>query len=60
MTRSSDNKTQSAPHATSTSGELTRQIDENLKRLYHESVEDELPDRFKVLLEKLKQSDTRS
>ncbi|APX89688.1 regulator [Brevirhabdus pacifica] len=34
---------------------VSRQIDENLKRVYQEKVEEELPDRFKNLLEQLKQ-----
>lgn len=34
---------------------VSRQIDENLKRVYQEKVEEELPDRFKLLLEQLKQ-----
>jgi len=34
---------------------VRRQIDENLRRVYQEKVEEELPDRFKLLLEQLKQ-----
>lgn len=33
---------------------VRRQIDENLRRVYQEKVEEELPDRFKQLLEQLK------
>ncbi len=33
---------------------VRRQIDENLRRVYQEKVEEQLPDRFKDLLEKLK------
>ncbi len=32
-------------------------IDENLKRVYHETVEEGIPDRFKDLLEQLKRQD---
>jgi Anti-sigma factor NepR len=31
------------------------QIDENLKRVYEEALEEEVPDRFKLLLEQLRQ-----
>lgn len=41
-----------------TSG-LKAQIDENLKRVYQEIVEEEVPDRFKDLLEQLRKKDTR-
>ncbi|MGR3572314.1 NepR family anti-sigma factor [Brevirhabdus sp.] len=34
---------------------VSRQIDENLKRVYQEVVEEDLPDRFKDLLSKLQQ-----
>ncbi|MBY6091312.1 NepR family anti-sigma factor [Pseudooceanicola sp. 502str34] len=34
---------------------VQRQIDENLKRVYQAKVEEELPDRFKLLLAQLKQ-----
>ncbi|GGL97811.1 NepR family anti-sigma factor [Pseudooceanicola nanhaiensis] len=33
---------------------VRRQIDENLRRVYQEKVEEDLPDRFKQLLEQLK------
>jgi len=36
---------------------VRRQIDENLKRVYREKVEEDLPDRFKLLLEQLKLQD---
>jgi len=36
---------------------VERQIDENLRRVYQDKVEEELPDRFKDLLEKLKQQE---
>lgn len=36
---------------------VRRQIDENLRRVYQEKVEEELPDRFKLLLEQLKQKE---
>lgn len=32
-------------------------IDENLRRVYEEAVEEGIPDRFKSLLEQLKQQD---
>jgi hypothetical protein len=33
---------------------VLRQIDENLKRVYQQKLEEELPDRFKSLIEQLK------
>jgi hypothetical protein len=33
-------------------------IDENLRRVYEETVEEGIPDRFKSLLEQLKQQDS--
>lgn len=39
-----------------TSG-LRAQIDENLKRAYQEALEEAVPDRFKELLEKLRQKE---
>lgn len=33
---------------------VLRQIDENLKRVYQEKLEEELPDRFKSLIDQLK------
>lgn len=34
-----------------------RQIDENLRRVYMDEQETEIPDRFKILLEELKKQD---
>ncbi len=34
---------------------IKRQIDENLKRIYDETLNEEVPDRFKQLLEQLRQ-----
>ncbi|MFZ1469433.1 MAG: NepR family anti-sigma factor [Paracoccaceae bacterium] len=34
---------------------MKRQIDENLKRIYDETLQEEVPDRFKQLLEQLRQ-----
>lgn len=34
-----------------------QQIDENLRRVYQEALQDEVPDRFKVLLEQLRQKE---
>lgn len=34
---------------------INRQIDENLRRVFQEQVEEELPDRFRVLLDRLRQ-----
>ena len=34
---------------------LLKQIDENLKRVYQEKLDEELPDRFKSLIDQLKQ-----
>lgn len=36
---------------------LRAQIDENLKRVYQEVLEAEIPDRFKELLEQLRQKE---
>ena len=33
---------------------LRRDIDENLKRVYEDALKEEVPDRFKLLLEQLK------
>lgn len=33
---------------------VLRQIDENLKRVYQDKLEEDLPDRFKQLLDQLK------
>jgi hypothetical protein len=38
---------------------LKAQIDENLKKVYEETLEEAVPDRFKVLLEKLSQRDAK-
>ena len=40
-----------------TSG-LKAQIDENLKRVYQQTLEEEVPDRFKELLEQLRKKDS--
>ncbi|MCZ4353960.1 NepR family anti-sigma factor [Roseovarius aestuarii] len=37
-----------------------QQIDDNLRRVFREKVEEELPDRFKDLLAQLKQQDDSS
>lgn len=34
---------------------VKREIDENIKRIYQQVLEEELPDRFKALLAKLRQ-----
>ena len=47
---SKDNKTSS----------VMRQIDENLRRVYFENQEDDVPDRFKQLLSKLKEQEQAS
>ncbi|GHA44115.1 hypothetical protein GCM10008927_06110 [Amylibacter ulvae] len=36
---------------------IKKQIDENLRRVYQDKVEEELPDRFKELLEQLKKQE---
>ena len=36
---------------------VRQQIDENLRRVFQEKVEEEIPDRFKVLLAQLKEKD---
>lgn len=36
---------------------LQAQIDENLKRVYQEAIDPDIPDRFKQLLEQLKQKE---
>ena len=38
---------------------VMRQIDENLRRVYFENQEEDIPDRFKDLLSKLKDQDKR-
>lgn len=37
---------------------LQRQIDENLRRVYQQTVEEQVPDRFVQLLQQLKQRDS--
>jgi hypothetical protein len=39
--------------------ERERVIDENLKRVYNEALEEGIPDRFKDLLNQLKQQDDK-
>ncbi len=36
---------------------VMRQIDENLRRVYKEEQAEEVPDRFRILLQKLKERD---
>ncbi|QFU10210.1 hypothetical protein PARPLA_00225 [Rhodobacteraceae bacterium THAF1] len=36
---------------------VMRQIDENLRRVYMDQQDDDIPDRFKSLLQKLKEQD---
>ena len=38
---------------------LRSQIDQNLKRVYQEALEEDVPDRFKELLEQLRQKEDR-
>ena len=38
---------------------LKGQIDENLKRVYQEALEEEVPDRFKELLEQLRKKEAK-
>lgn len=38
---------------------LQAQIDENLKRVYQEALEEQVPDRFKDLLEQLRQKESK-
>jgi hypothetical protein len=38
---------------------LRSQIDQNLKRVYQEALEEEVPDRFKELLEQLRQKESK-
>ncbi|WP_407494519.1 NepR family anti-sigma factor [Pseudooceanicola sp. MF1-13] len=37
---------------------VLRQIDENLKRVYQQKLDEDLPDRFKMLLDQLKKQDS--
>lgn len=39
------------------SARLMRQIDENLRKVYEEAVENDIPDRFQQLLQRLKEQD---
>lgn len=39
---------------------LQQQIDQNLKRVYEEALKEEVPDRFKVLLERLRQNEGKT
>lgn len=38
---------------------LQAQIDENLRRVYREALEEEVPDRFKELIEQLRRKDAK-
>jgi len=38
---------------------LDRQIDENLRRLFHEKLEEGVPERFEQLLRKLREQDRK-
>lgn len=40
---------------TKNNSNIRRQIDENLKRVYHETAAEEVPDRFVQLLQQLKE-----
>lgn len=40
--------------------ELDEQIEENLKRVYQKTLEEEIPDRFMELIEQLKQQDAQN
>ena len=44
----------------SAKSKIKRQIDENLKRIYDEALQEEVPDRFKLLLEQLRQKSNGS
>ena len=39
---------------------IDRQIEENLKRVYNEALEQDVPDRFRELIEKLKAGESGS
>lgn len=41
-----------------TKSRLKQQIDENLKRVYDDALNQEVPDRFKLLLEALKKKES--
>lgn len=47
-------------HHSSEPSKLQQQIDENLKRVYQEALEEQIPDRFKDLLEQLRQKEGKS
>lgn len=38
---------------------LERQIDENLRKVYQQAIQEEVPDRFKDLLSRLKEQDSQ-
>ncbi len=39
---------------------LQQQIDQNLRRVYEEALKEEVPDRFKVLMERLRQKEGKT
>jgi len=39
---------------------LDQQIDENLRRVYREQLEEEIPERFQALLRELKERDSKA
>ena len=39
--------------------DVRREIDNNIKRIYQQTLEEDIPDRFKDLLSKLKEQETR-
>ena len=39
---------------------VVNQIDDNLKRVFQEKIEEEIPDRFQKLLEQLRSTDAKS
>jgi hemerythrin-like domain-containing protein len=41
------------------SAKLQEQIDENLKRVYQEALKERVPDRFKELIEQLRQKEPK-
>lgn len=43
----------------SETAKLQAQIDENLKKVYQEALEEKIPDRFKDLLEQLRQKEAK-
>lgn len=47
-------------HHSTEPSRLQQQIDENLKRVYQEALEEQVPDRFKNLLEQLRQKEDKS